>query len=1788
MEESSALKRNVANLLSTFDRNREWADITNWLQKLQRTLTKYPDSRIPEKASLAKRLAQCLNPVLPHGVHMNTLEIYRIIFLRLNPPEVVPNRNGDDFDSINQSEGYWGSDLALWSSGLFPFFQHASFQVKPQFLDLIERYYLHRGDELITCISAFVICIIPGLDDRDENITVRVKKILDQTCDVIGTKAVMGAVWMALLRTPKVRQPALIYLKEKLPTYAPSFDSEKATNHDIDYSLYHSLLPNRSTLVISAIVAAMEDENALVKRGVLDLLISHFPILEQIFTESEKIEILEGALHLIVRRDAQIIRRVYMWLHYSPDDDIKDTPPEAKASLKFLLSAVKNIFEYFEPTNEKDAMKPIKMLWPFMTEVSYLAEPMLDVLAINIIGYAAKYYKKHGQGTLSILKDLLGEALVTNPGVNLWRALGQILSQSLSHIRASQALESIELIRFTLNELKSVWTEANVILNISVYLSPILSRLLLSMERLSGNFRSLEATHHALELVLEILHNMIQNENELFSDQVTDDTFSSLEDGIEAFNNFFIDLCEKYEEELGAIGIPEQPHVDIDKVYASVHLSAKVVVQIQQLSRDISKSQHGQEFNPQPKWLDRILGFIESHQESIALIGIETLLELAILEKDRRRKQSYPAHYRRMMTRRSTGGLTEETFATKLEVAIKRLWVLVGNAKEIRKVIDLMERYYGYDEDLFARVITSTLNFGEPTFEMKMDFIRRFTRFWKLMGDLYPSHTLFMDGRALFMVIDFLEDEYTAVRHATRSWINETKSSLSRIIDPLLISLLGPINNLYRTDKDQYFYFEYFDTKRIQICFKMLRSILINAHEVVLKYLGQAPLSGRMKEEVQKVHFESIQRVEGSYYLELLLEMALKYIQGQALESFSNDQMKDFHLGNAAVNAASCDLIELLISYVEPLQSSRIVKVVLDPVVNLIRHSINNKDDVIQVHLLSVLKNIFFNQNFKTDENLGEIAKVFLRSDKFIMIILEGMISEQFYLQSNWVYFSILCLPYITDMMKNSNQSSQIIRQMIGTLCQLIRSYSTYYNRPKSDDRVTTHDSVFTETIDVSFLFGALGKILHHSFDPKHIERAPNSQSRSGLMDRWKDIFSSSNFSENSLIGAALLQSPLTKEVIKEFDNIIYACSTCWHSVERAHIHTKLCRHGTLPFTRLAVPKDFEEMICSVEDAKYDVINLLRPMVVQFPHEVLKAVLNQWIRGEGDSSQLTRTAEILINLDLTIDLFLTSLNKLAPSILLPDRSRKQKGGSRMEVEREAGVREAALCHVLYTQIAYLLNRMIERTPVAATWKAAIKFCKLLEHSKHPSTQLWLLEIINVLSERMSIRELAISDRKTTKELQEVTNNLTVKISQVISGNYQTVCNDPKDIFPYPPHVFKIYLQEKNLMDPNHNYHEVVKPMLDADQTFDFFEMPDENARNRTHALIVFRDILFPLVQRVWLEDVKVAQQISSIMPSLLSILQNRSEGNMPFFEYASSALSALLNESQDLIRLVKRDLLDIFYSSEFFMMTQQSLTLWCGIINCYIHNDRGDITNEILTKVNSGGGLFAVKDSEKVKYLKRLAYVLYSSDEDFCEQRLPAIAERVGECIRAQDSPEIFSIGMFLLRILCLQLRGDSACELLRNLGPTINSELQKIFRNYEETPMSIRIAAIKLIEFLSILQVEEFYLHKWMYLYDVFGLNMCRRSPESLHKGKFEPYLAKQVIPEDHEFSVMNETPKPRRNDQLKRRRLQLKPHEIEDSVIPRTIALVQYVSLNNELHTELDLNNLKEMLEQEFLELE
>ena len=76
--------------------------------------------------SFFQRLAQCMHPALPSGVHLKALDTYDIIFKCMGTNRLA-------------------QELFLYSAGLFPLLGHAAMNVRPNLLTVYETHFVPLG-----------------------------------------------------------------------------------------------------------------------------------------------------------------------------------------------------------------------------------------------------------------------------------------------------------------------------------------------------------------------------------------------------------------------------------------------------------------------------------------------------------------------------------------------------------------------------------------------------------------------------------------------------------------------------------------------------------------------------------------------------------------------------------------------------------------------------------------------------------------------------------------------------------------------------------------------------------------------------------------------------------------------------------------------------------------------------------------------------------------------------------------------------------------------------------------------------------------------------------------------------------------------------------------------------------------------------------------------------------------------------------------------------------------------------------------------------------------------------------------------------------------------------------------------------------------------------------------------------------------------------------------------------------------------------------------------------------
>ncbi|KAI6093608.1 putative regulator of reproduction dopa [Hypoxylon rubiginosum] len=313
----------VERALSLFDTAlEEWADYISFLTRLLKALQarQANTTTIPSKALVAKRLSQCLNPSLPSGVHQKALEVYNYVF------------------SVIGTDGL-SKDLPLYLPGLSPTLSFASLTARGPFLDLLQKHVLHVDPKsLRPAMKSVILALLPGLEDETSEDFDRTLKILESfkaairpsnsrdltTTDSAGDDFFWQCFFLATITSHSRRPGALAYLVRRLPKLGhpltPEVHSSKAQQDEVD--ALSSELSNLVTspepgLLLRCFAAGLADEQILIQRGFLDLLVTHLPLHSKVLQKRVKTDDLElllrAAAGVVIRRDMSLNRRLWAW-----------------------------------------------------------------------------------------------------------------------------------------------------------------------------------------------------------------------------------------------------------------------------------------------------------------------------------------------------------------------------------------------------------------------------------------------------------------------------------------------------------------------------------------------------------------------------------------------------------------------------------------------------------------------------------------------------------------------------------------------------------------------------------------------------------------------------------------------------------------------------------------------------------------------------------------------------------------------------------------------------------------------------------------------------------------------------------------------------------------------------------------------------------------------------------------------------------------------------------------------------------------------------------------------------------------------------------------------------------------------------------------------------------------------------------------------------------------------------------------------------------------------------------
>lgn len=705
--------------------------------------------------------------------------------------------------------------------------------------------------------------------------------------------------------------------------------------------------------------------------------------------------------------------------------------------LPFIIHGFRNIFKMV-PKGAQDPSFPLKIVQNFYMEHEHLVSETLADLSLPILHYIYRYHEGHAFSA-DVFKNgkRFMENIPSHFGI-LVNSLSEELIREIKEKKDEVCFDIIRLIEFTYDELLKK-DEGFDQVQQTIYMKSFIVGVLKSFGTLtSQDLYKFSFIVPATELTLKIMEDLQkilleQNRNRVDNgsksklpayDPEDEKSLKELEEEFEKIIGKFSQVFEMVIKELNE----ENTHVKVLQVFNAF---SKIIVKVQRFSRLKKREEL-------PDWFFMIGNCTRAENPHITMIAIECFIELLISDD---LDPVYASLKHLIISETKTKLNIKNTMVSGLEYTketIRKLWSLLDIHYYQNKIIELIMPFQRYFPLIFAEVIADS--FQIQTVTEKENAIRRFATFWKLTGEIYKNIPITTSNApGLFIMLEYLDHENPLIRHTSKSWLFDSIPLLYRILDPIFELLLQPSSTWYVTETKQYFYTKVYETRITNEAFRKMKSILIIANEFFLRYITRMRVSERLMEI--KVHFSDDPMLQDPKltYIDLLVAICLKYIEGQAIESLS----VKFHLENASVNASSCEFLELLITNMDNKETSqRIANYLIGPLLQVLDHAISNRDIVMQVQLLNILKVILFQSAFKNltiyktqaavAERKKEIAGL-LSSKKFVPCLLQGLKTDVSYVRVQFINFLSQCVLVLSEFLAHP------------TLTDLVRTILTAY-----------------------------------------------------------------------------------------------------------------------------------------------------------------------------------------------------------------------------------------------------------------------------------------------------------------------------------------------------------------------------------------------------------------------------------------------------------------------------------------------------------------------------------------------------------------------------------------------------------------------------------------------------------------------------------------------------------------------------------------------------------------------
>lgn len=411
--------------------------------------------------------------------------------------------------------------MPLYLPGLSPTLSFASSSVKPALLSLFETFILALDPAALRpALKAIVLSLLPGLEEETSEEFERTYDVLNKFKDVSGRDSGQNAnivdvsrdqyfwqcMFLASITSSSRRQGVLSYLVRNLPNLGlqspldstPVRRNQKEINSVEREQLSPAIEAVASPepgLLIRCFATGLRDEQLLIQRGFLDLLVTHLPLhstVLQLKVTSEDLErLIAAAASVVTRREMSLNRRLWTWFlgpeplirrrnsaphsSDSEDNDNPETHPERTQSEYFERYGLDPLVSSIQGMLVSDSLTPAAKARPFRIclslmdrwEIGGLVVPRIFLTALE----SAWQYQKVAHSKESFV-EVLRSANVFFDGIESGLIWGELIKVILLALQVDEsglqhAQDRLDLVLFVVTKF-NVKEEEMLILHIPI------------------------------------------------------------------------------------------------------------------------------------------------------------------------------------------------------------------------------------------------------------------------------------------------------------------------------------------------------------------------------------------------------------------------------------------------------------------------------------------------------------------------------------------------------------------------------------------------------------------------------------------------------------------------------------------------------------------------------------------------------------------------------------------------------------------------------------------------------------------------------------------------------------------------------------------------------------------------------------------------------------------------------------------------------------------------------------------------------------------------------------------------------------------------------------------------------------------------------------------------------------------------------------------------------------------------------------------------------------------------